>query len=522
LASSSHEADPPDRDDDLIAPADVRLSAGSGEREALPGGSGSGSGSGSGRRGAFAALALLVIGALILFFLLPASDPPPAQPDPSDADERLEPVPEPSTRRRETDTAPPPFERLRLQQERDRAQQILERLVGLTDSLEARAVERWGEAGMARARSLAEEGDALFLERDYEAAQDRYREAVAELETLDARAEALADERIEAGRAALAEGASQAATEAFDLALAIRPDSEPAQTGLERAEVLDRVLEQVREARRLARDGELETARTRLNEALELDSRSPPARAALAEVEAALTERRFTETMSAGYRALREQRFDAAREQFRAAGELGPDATGVETALELVESEARDHRIEQLRSEAARLEESEQWARAADVHAEALELDPTLAFASRGREQSRSRSELDTRLEETLAHPERLNDDAALGNARALLARAQEAEPRGPRLTRQLEELTELVRVAAVPVSVTLVSDGRTRVHLLQVAQLGSFEQHSLELRPGAYVAVGSRIGFRDVRVEFVVTPDGTDGPVRIQCEKRI
>lgn len=520
MASSSREPDPPDRDDDLIAPADVRLSTGAADPQASSGGSGSG----SGRRGAFVALALLVAGALVVFFLLPEPTPPP-EPSPAevpDSAEQLEPVAEPAASRRETDASPPPFERLRLQQERDRAQQILERLVGLTDSLEARAVERWGAEDMERARALAEEGDALFLERDYEAAQERYREAVAELEALDARAETLADERIEAGRTALAEGDSRAATEAFELALAIRPDSEPARTGLERAQVLDRVLEQVGQARRLARDGELEAARTQLQEALELDPRSEPARAALTEVEAALTERRFTATMSAGYRALREQRFDAARAQFRAAGELDPDAEAVETALELVESEARDHRIGQLRREAARLEEDEQWARAAEVHAEALELDPTLAFARRGVERARSRSELDRRLEETLAHPERLNDDAELAGARQLLARAQQAEPRGPRLGRQLEALGELVRVAAIPVPVTLVSDGHTRVHLLRVERLGTFEERTLELRPGAYVAVGSRIGFRDVRVEFVVTPDGTDGPVRIQCTERI
>lgn len=517
MASSSREPGTPDHDDDLIAPADVRLTRDGDEPRTAPGASGSG----SGRRGAFAALALLVLGALVLFFLLPGSSPSPEPPGTDDAPE-LEPVPQPTTSRRETDDAPPPFERLRLQEERDRAQQILERLVSLTDSLEERAVERWGAEGMQRARSLAEEGDALFLERDYQAAQDRYREAVAELEELDARAGDLADERIEAGRTGLAEGDSQAATEAFDLALAIRPDSEPAQTGLARAEVLDRVLERVREGRRLARDGELEAARNRLREALELDSRSTPAQEALAEVETALTERRFTETMSAGYRALREQRFDDAREQFRAAGELDTDTTGVESALDLVESEAQRHRIEQLRSEAARLEEAERWERAAELHAEALELDPALAFARRGLERARDRSELDRRLEETLAHPERLNDDAALEDARALLARAREAEPGGPRLTRQLEDLTELVRVAAIPVPVTLVSDGHTRVHLLRVEKLGSFEERTLELRPGSYVAVGSRIGFRDVRVEFVVTPEGTDGPIRVQCETRI
>jgi hypothetical protein len=43
-----------------------------------------------------------------------------------------------------------------------------------------------------------------------------------------------------------------------------------------------------------------------------------------------------------------------------------------------------------------------------------------------------------------------------------------------------------------------------------------------LELRPGVYVAVGNRIGFRDVRLEFRVAPEIEMQPIVIQCEERI
>jgi hypothetical protein len=54
------------------------------------------------------------------------------------------------------------------------------------------------------------------------------------------------------------------------------------------------------------------------------------------------------------------------------------------------------------------------------------------------------------------------------------------------------------------------------------VARLGKFDQRELSLRPGTYTAVGSRIGYRDVRLEFTVTPDSAPPTVNIACTEAI
>jgi len=41
-------------------------------------------------------------------------------------------------------------------------------------------------------------------------------------------------------------------------------------------------------------------------------------------------------------------------------------------------------------------------------------------------------------------------------------------------------------------------------------------------LRPGLYVAVGIRPGYRDVRVEFRVSPEVEMLPIVVQCEEPI
>ena len=92
----------------------------------------------------------------------------------------------------------------------------------------------------------------------------------------------------------------------------------------------------------------------------------------------------------------------------------------------------------------------------------------------------------------------------------------------GPRLAEQRDELSRLLKRAATPVAVQLVSDNITSVSIYKVGALGAFTSRSLELRPGTYVAVGARPGYRDVRLEFRVAPEIDMQPVIVRCEEPI
>jgi hypothetical protein len=54
------------------------------------------------------------------------------------------------------------------------------------------------------------------------------------------------------------------------------------------------------------------------------------------------------------------------------------------------------------------------------------------------------------------------------------------------------------------------------------MATSASFEQTSMALKPGNYVAVGRRPGFRDVREEFTVGFGQTPDSVVVQCVERV
>ena len=59
-------------------------------------------------------------------------------------------------------------------------------------------------------------------------------------------------------------------------------------------------------------------------------------------------------------------------------------------------------------------------------------------------------------------------------------------------------------------------------VAIFKIGKLGMFSAQEISLRPGKYVAVGNRAGYRDVRIEFRVAPEDDMQPVVIQCEEQI
>ena len=89
-------------------------------------------------------------------------------------------------------------------------------------------------------------------------------------------------------------------------------------------------------------------------------------------------------------------------------------------------------------------------------------------------------------------------------------------------LSGQIERLGALVRKMQTPVTVRLESDSLTRVTLYRVGELGQFTAHEIRLRPGRYVAMGIRDGYRDVRVEFTVNPDEPAPVIDIRAADKI
>lgn len=234
------------------------------------------------------------------------------------------------------------------------------------------------------------------------------------------------------------------------------------------------------------------------------------------------SEEAFAAAMTEALDALKREDYTSAREAFERAKSLRPEAPEVANGLSQADEGLRNRAIAGHRDRGIEHERLEDWRAAEAEYDQALALDSTLRFAREGKTRSASRALLSEKLDFQIGHPERLADARALEEASRLLDEARGVEGEGPKRLDAIARLEALVASYSRPVELQIVSDTLTDVTLHRVGRLGKFDRRVLEVRPGRYVAVGTRAGFRDVRVEFVVEPGKPLAPIRVRCEEAI
>jgi len=324
------------------------------------------------------------------------------------------------------------------------------------------------------------------------------------------------------GLEALRSDQPRAAVAALELAVVLQPENSTARDALDRALNLEPLLALLLQANAARDAGELESARTLLQQARALDPEHAGAEAQLKTVERDIARRDFNRAMTLGYQALDDARYDEAERQFLKARGILPAAAETDSALQQARTARTRAQIDAFGRSAQSAEEREDWQQAINSYREILNIDDSVVFARAGLIRSQTRAGLDSSLRQALEQPLRLGDDAVYQRTLAIFQQAQGLEQKGPLLRKQLAELDELLKLAIKPVPVLLRSDEQTDVTVYKIAHLGTFSRQQLSLKPGSYTAVGVRKGYRDVRVEFVVDHSGDNGIVEISCTEPI
>ncbi len=464
-----------------------------------------------------AALILLLVGVV---FLLPktVTDPETDSQTPAVADVPAEEEPA-ETEEPEPEDTPQRDERVL---EREAVDETLGRLLAKTRTLEARAVDRWGGLPWKQAGDAYAAGDEAYLDRDYNTAEEKYQEAIALVDPLLDRVDVVFEQTVSDAEAALENADSAEALRLYELAVAISPSHGPSRAGLARAKNLDTVLSLVDQGLEFERNLELDAAAQNFEQAIDLDPEWQPAIDGLERVRGTATRMSFDARMSEGLNALAVGDYLAARAAFRMAQELKPGSPEPADGLLQVEQGIRLDNITALEQGAANHEAGERWQEAIDDYERLLELDSALAFAQEGLTRAERMRALHDQLDGYIENPDSLSSPRTMQVATNLVVDITRMGDIGPRLADQRDELSRLLKRAATPLTVELVSDNLTDVSIYKVGKLGSFASTQLSLRPGTYVAVGSRPGYRDVRLEFRVAPEIDMQPVVVRCEERI
>jgi len=460
----------------------------------------------------YIALAGSILLALVVIFVLPSLVKPPQTPPVIIEPEAIQ-----TQAVKET-----PFRDAQLARARRESQDSLSKLLEKQSFLEKNNVLLWDKQAYQTALNKAAEGDLSYRQREFAEAQEAYLDALNQLAALENRIPEVLSTQLKKGDQAFTEGNAAEARQYYELALAIDASNSEAVSGLERTTTLDKVLALVSQGNTALEEQNIELAQHFFEQALALDSLHPDAISGSEQAAKLIQSRDFNSAMSRGYQFLEANKFTSAAKAFREALALRPGDNAANTGLAQANTASTRYTTRTQLNQAASLEKKEQWHQALAIYNRVLTRDSSVVEAKLGQIRSSTRADLSDAIDRVLASPLRLASANVRQHARQLLKDAEGINSPGSKHVQQIAQLKQVLRSAVTPVTIKFTSDNATNVTLFKVGELGIFSQKALSLKPGNYVAVGNRAGYRDVRVEFQVTPEGIATPVEVICREPI
>ncbi len=392
--------------------------------------------------------------------------------------------------------------------------------------LENDGVKIWGKQTLVTNYSNAlEKLAAANAHRDaqrFDSAVKNYRETVSLFNQLEESRPDRLQNAVLTGTEALERLDDDAAKTWFEIALSLDPANSLAKQGLKRARSLKQVIDWVQQGQVLESNGEFAQAKRAYAEAVGIDGDYQPARDRLRQIDELILTRDYQRAISAASTALEREEYVASQLALDRAGQLRPNAPEVHDISLKVQEARQLAALERMRQEATQHEEGERWEQALEVYERALRIDGNTSFAMRGKARVANFVKLNQQVEYYLANPDRLQSPEPMAHAREVLEVANATADVGANLRDKRDRLQKLIDGLNSPRSVILRSDEKTDVTVYRVRRLGRFSERRMMLRPGVYTVVGSRAGYRDVRIRFRVPPSDEETTVVIRCEEKI
>lgn len=402
------------------------------------------------------------------------------------------------------------------------AQALLSELLAKIDELELSGVQIWAQSEWKKINTIQDEGDTAYLNRSYDMAAASYRTAMQLLIDLEVAVPSILQQSLSQGQAAILQENKPLAISNFETALAIDGSNQLAKAGLDRALKLDKVIALSNQGKRLAEEREWIESIEAFQAALAIDSNWKTALEGLTASILSNDEEQFQLSLSEGYALMKEQKFEEAEVSFRKSLSIVPDSKEGQQAIEELEIQRRIVLTKSLKYKALIAEVNEEWDNAESYYETILSLDPNIQEVKDSLLRVRQRIKLINQMISFIAKAEQLNDDKLFSQAQETLNQAEAILNKGPELIEQVSKMQQVLKVASIPLQVTLISDQKTNVVIYKKGDFGLFERQSVLLKPGIYTAKGMRIGYRDTTLRFKVDPNQSEQSFTVICREKI
>lgn len=435
---------------------------------------------------------------------------------------------------RNTNEIKTPFDDAQQAQARADSQDSLENVLALQKTLTQKNVVDWAEPQFNAALALASEGDSYYKQQDYFKAVELYKKSETALKKIVTSMPDELDRQVAIGLQAIDQGQAIIANQHFEAALSLDPNHIPALQGLQRVETLDQVLTLVSSGASFEKKfsssdrlNDIQEAIKLYEKALALDSEWQPAMLGVQRTQRLETDKQYRLSMSKAFKALFADRYSTATKHFNQALRHKPQDTIAASALRQSLASNKRTTLKSLLNDARDSEQQELWENALLNYQAVLQRDANQVSAKVGQIRSKARLEVDTKLKAILNDPLSATKSGNRERAKSLLNEARAIVQQGPVLKQQIAALDTLLSSLDSTVKVALSSDSLTNVSLKAAdsspLELGRFDLKKLAIKPGYYTLIGTRLGYKDVYLEFVVDNKADDIlSIKIACEETV
>jgi hypothetical protein len=379
-------------------------------------------------------------------------------------------------------------------------------------------VEFWALDDLTALEEIEIEADKYFKQALFLESIHMFNQGIEASSDIIKKASILLAQNLDSGFQSLLAKNSLDAESFFRTALVIDPINPRAIKGLNRALVLDKVVNYLRDAALLISVDSLDEAKSLVDQAYQLDNEHPEIEEVKLNIIDLIKIRDFNALLASGYKNLKLLKFPDAKINFNQALKI---KKGSRLATEgIIEANAgiKKDKIENHKILAFKSLKLEDFSKASLHFQNILKLEPNIQFAVYGLQEVKIFNELESHLDRYLNNPSRLSSSNVYSEAARVLGNSQSLNL-GKRLSLKKEQLDSLLAKYSKEINITLVSDNKTQVTIQNVRSIGAFNTKEIRLKPGKYILIGKRKGFVTVRKTINLTSSTT---ISIQCTERL
>jgi tetratricopeptide (TPR) repeat protein len=415
-----------------------------------------------------------------------------------------------------------PWHEAQLSKHRKTSQTILAKVLDKQNILEQHQVELWGKEKFDLAFEKAKQGDLSYRLQEFNKAISLYTESLTELTNLEHEIEQHYQLYLKKGSEALANNNATRAKKQLQIAMYLKPTDVEAQEKYDRALVLDEVLSLNNEGVILIKNKSLDNAKKRFLTAIDLDKNSQLTQDNLKSVEAKITQRDFSKAMSQGYISLNNHEFKTAIKYFTQAQKIIPDSNDPNAAILQSKNQQTQSQISNILKSALELEKSLKWQAAAKEYNKVLLIDSSLTSARVGLIRTKSKADLEHKLNGIINYPARLSNNNVYQEAQNIYKQATEIQNQDVNLLKQITSVQHILRQSKLPINIEILSDDLTRITIYRIGDIGHFTNKNMSLKPGEYTLIGSRNGYRDIRKVVNLLPGSKNNKILVKCVEKV